>query len=122
VTGTRDDNYFEDGDVQFALKEIKPDLVINGACPTGVDRMMLDQAGFMGVPTITMPAMWNEFGKRAGFIRNGDMARMFKDLQHYGHELICLAFPKGSDWSGTRHCMSEAEKYGWKIMNCGDQP
>ncbi len=53
-----------------------------------------------------------DYGPAAGFIRNQKMV----DLGNY---LICLAFPVGTGWSGTRDCMSRAEKAGIEVMNFG---
>lgn len=122
VTGTRDDEYFDKSSVQMILRDVKPDLVIHGDCSTGIDSIVKAQCEHDGTTDIPMPAMWSKYGKQAGPLRNSDMASIFKNLQYYGHELICLAFPKGTDWSGTRHCMGEAEKYGWEVINAGDQP
>lgn len=121
VTGTRDHNYFDHNSVGDIVREARPDLVIHGDCPTGIDAIVKEFCLNLGITQIPMPAMWNEFGRKAGFIRNSDMASTFKNLQHYGHELVCLGFPKGNSHSGTRHCMSEAEKYGWQVFNCGDE-
>lgn len=121
VTGTRDDDYFDRSSVQSTLMEIKPDLVVHGDCPTGVDSIIKAQCHHAGIPQIPMPAQWDQFGKRGGFLRNEDMASTVKMFGHYGHELICLGFPKGTEWSGTRHCMSRAEHYGFQVFNCGDE-
>lgn len=114
VTGTRDD-CFDPFEVNDIVGDERPELIIHGDCPTGIDAHVKQWAIDSGIPQIPMPAQWHKFGKKAGFLRNEDMCHTFKMLGHYGHELICLGFPKGTDWSGTRHCMSRAEHYGFKV-------
>lgn len=114
VTGTRED-CFDVSRIQSILMQNNPDLVVHGDCPTGIDAAIKRQCTHMGIPQIPMPAQWDKFGRKAGPMRNEDMCHTFKMFGHYGHELVCLGFPKGTDWSGTRHCMSRAEHYGFEV-------
>lgn len=104
VTGTRSElSQQEMHFVQSALINEKPDLVVHGDCPTGVDKAIDDQAHFMGIPVIPMPARWNYY----------DMCKVVAMLVTYGHEAVCLAFLRETKWSGIRNCMQAAEK--WSI-------
>ena len=121
VTGTRDNNYFEPVSVYQALSDSKPDLIVHGDCPTGIDALAKAYADGYNIAQIPMPARWDELGKRAGPDRNYDMCKLISHLMVYGHTAVCLAFPKGTNYSGTRNCMSSAEKWQIEVINCGDE-
>ncbi|AER26452.1 hypothetical protein FGG39_gp33 [Mycobacterium phage Saintus] len=57
------------------------------------------------------PADWEQFGKRAGTLRNQVMVDLGAD--------ICHAFPLAQS-IGTRHCMSIAQAAGIPVLNHGD--
>lgn len=125
VTGTRETILASKNSslVVNALKEQDPDFVIHGACPTGIDRLVSDICFSNLVPQIPMPAKWEEYKnskildrRQAGPDRNYDMCKVAAKLKFYGHDVICLAFPKGESWSGTRNCMSSAEKWGIEVI------
>lgn len=67
-------------------------VVIHGDCPTGGDRHARQwcetelESGSTLVVERRFPAKWNEFGKRAGFMRNQVMVDLMPDL--------CLAFAR----------------------------
>lgn len=42
----------------------------------GVDLFGLEWAKDKGIPVIKMPADWDRLGKRAGIVRNGEMAKV----------------------------------------------
>ena len=54
-----------------------------------------------------MPADWNRYGKRAGYIRNDEMHRFISGFEHRG----CIAFWDGRS-KGTLHSIELAKKYG----------
>ena len=55
----------------------------------------------MGYSVKEFPAQWNEFGKRAGYIRNEEMAK-YADA--------CVAFWDGES-KGTKHMIDLANKH-----------
>ena len=53
----------------------KPILIISGGA-RGVDSLGEEWAEKNGVPVRRFLALWNVYGKRAGYIRNADMAKV----------------------------------------------
>ena len=97
-------------------------VVMHGACPTGADALAQDVCDHMGIDTDPYPADWEQYKKRAGFIRNIMMVQTEPD--------ICLAFlrpclnpkchiiePHGTH--GTSHCMKQAELAGVPVRQWG---
>lgn len=70
--------------------------VVSGACPTGADRCGEQWAGARNLRVKRFPADWEKHGKRAGFIRNREMA----SYAHCG-----LGFWKGES-NGTANMAS----------------
>lgn len=86
------------------LKQLPPDTVIvHGACPRGADRIAHEEAERLEFVIEQHPAHWNQFGKRAGFIRNEEMAVAG------AHRL--LAFWDGKS-RGTRDMINRAMEHG----------
>lgn len=54
---------------------------------------------------------WNGLGKRAGYVRNGDMAKYAKEDEEIG---VLIAFWNGS--KGTKHMIDLANKEGLKVF------
>ncbi|MEV4228106.1 SLOG family protein [Streptomyces bobili] len=85
-----------------------PFTLIHGACSTGADAAAhhwYETAGAdLGVIEIRYPADWEQFGKRAGPIRNEKM------VKEASADLV-LAFPL-FDSRGTWHTIGLAEKAG----------
>lgn len=50
------------------------DWICSGGCPRGGDRFAEKIAKDNGIPILIFYPAWNKFGKRAGFIRNTDIA------------------------------------------------
>lgn len=75
----------------------------------GADTLAATAARELGIPTQQVDADWDQYGKRAGFIRNKKMIDQGQD--------ICLAFFKeGAGNRGTTHCATEAEKAGIFVL------
>lgn len=51
-----------------------PDPVIVHGAARGADRLAGEEAGKAGLLVEAHPADWNAYGKRAGFVRNEEMA------------------------------------------------
>ncbi len=78
-------------------------VIVHGKCPRGADRLADEEAGKAGLLTESHPADWDTHGKRAGFIRNEEMAELGADL--------CVAFWDGRS-AGTQDMMDRAKKHG----------
>jgi hypothetical protein len=89
-----------------------PFTLVHGACATGADAAAhhwYEVAGqTLGCIEIRFPADWEQFGKRAGPIRNAEMVKAGADL--------VLAFFSG-DSRGTRHTVSLAEEAGIQVRS-----
>jgi hypothetical protein len=78
--------------------------VVSGTAK-GVDSLGEQFAKDCNLPIKRFPADWDQYGKSAGFIRNTEMAR-------YAEALIAIW--DGTS-SGTKHIITEANKYGLEI-------
>jgi len=80
--------------------------VVSG-CAHGADRLGEKWAVGYGIPIKRMPADWDAYGKRAGFIRNGEMAE-YADA--------CIVFWNGTS-RGTKHMIDVAKrKKGMRLI------
>ena len=70
--------------------------------PKGVDELAYQEAQKLGLDLDTYPAYWNDHGKRAGFIRNDDMAK--------AGAALCIAFWDGRS-TGTLDMITRAVKH-----------
>jgi hypothetical protein len=99
VSGGRD---FKDrAMVERVLDEIRPEVIYTGAA-RGVDEFARDWANDRGVPYFSCPAQWNQYGKKAGPLRNTWMLR-------YGRADTLIAFPGGK---GTQNMWNQAVTAG----------
>ena len=80
--------------------------VVSGGA-NGVDKLAERYAEENGLEMHVMPAEWDKYGRRAGFIRNDDMHRYISGFTHRG----CVAFWDGKS-RGTLHSLELAKKYG----------
>lgn len=78
----------------------KPSTIISGTAK-GADKLGERWATENSIPLIKMPAQWDKYGKRAGFIRNEDMAKKANAL---------IAIWDGSS-PGTKNMIELAKKY-----------
>lgn len=74
--------------------------------PKGADRLAYQEAQKLGLALEPHPALWDLYGKPAGFIRNTVMAESGADL--------CIAFWDGRS-NGTKHMMEQARKHGISV-------
>lgn len=78
---------------------VKPeDVVIVHGCAAGADNMAGDAAQALNMQIEEHPADWKQYGKKAGPIRNREMAKAGAD--------VCFAFWNGAS-HGTFHTMYE---------------
>lgn len=107
VAGSR--NYTDEQKVHRVLDQLKRQAnceieIISGLC-RGPDMFGKNWAEKNNVKCHKYPANWNKYGKRAGFIRNEEMAKVGD---------ILIAFWDG-DSKGTMHMINLAEQYNLKI-------
>jgi hypothetical protein len=76
-------------------------MVVHGNAK-GADRIAGEEAGKLGLPVEAHPADWNRYGRRAGPIRNAEMAKAGADL--------CIAFYDGQS-AGTKHMIAAARQH-----------
>lgn len=110
ITGSRDWSWLDQGIIETTLSKWwreagypKDVTLVSGACPTGADRMAEVEAIKLGFALELHRADWQEYGKRAGFIRNSEMVKSGAD--------ICFAFIKDGS-RGASHTADLAEKAG----------
>lgn len=87
-----------------SLKDVPISEVVSGRA-RGADLLGEKWAKEGGVKIAYFPADWNTYGKRAGFLRNTEMAE-------YAEQLV--AFWDGES-KGTKHMIETATKRGLKI-------
>ena len=87
---------------RIALLPPKDDTVIVHGNARGADRIAHQEAQKLGLLVEPHPADWR-FGKKAGLIRNEEMARLGADL--------CIAFWDNRS-TGTAHMMTQAMRAG----------
>lgn len=78
-------------------------VIVHGACPKGADAMADALAKQWGVTVETHPADWGLHGRRAGFVRNAEMAELGAD--------VCLAFNHNNS-NGTKMMADLTQKAG----------
>ena len=107
VTGSRD--WDKPGDILTLLMPYMgyDVTLVSGACPTGADSQAEDFAEGFGWTVERHPADWEQFGKRAGYLRNQHMVDLGADL--------CLAFIKDNS-RGASMCAGLAEKAGIRTV------
>jgi hypothetical protein len=78
----------------------KPSTIISGTA-RGVDRLGKRWAIENNIPLIRMPAQWDKYGKRAGYLRNESMAKISEAL---------IAIWDGIS-PGTKHMIDVAKNF-----------
>jgi hypothetical protein len=107
IAGSRDfNNYNLLVNVCSKIKtNIKDIELVSGSCPSGADSLGEKWAKKNNIPIKRFPAKWNLYGKKAGPLRNGEMARYADCL---------LAFWDGKS-AGTKNMIELAEFNNLKI-------
>jgi len=103
VCGGRDfTNYAQ---LALAIMRLEPTVIIAGAA-RGADRLAATYARTHGVALDEYPADWDQYGRRAGFIRNSQML-------NEGKPDMVLAMPGGA---GTRMMVEIATRAGVPVV------
>lgn len=77
----------------------------------GADRLGEQYAKIAGYEVSRFPADWDGLGKRAGYVRNAEMAKYAVADGNYG---VLIAFWNGNS-KGTKHMIDLAEKKGLEV-------
>ena len=105
IAGTRtfQDYSLLDYEVKKFIVEnkLKPPLSIVCGMAQGADLLGKKFAEKYKIPVIEMPANWDELGKRAGYVRNEEMAKISQ---------YCICFWDGAS-KGSKHMIDLANKY-----------
>lgn len=87
------------------LASIKDNVeIISGHC-RGADMLGEQYAKEHGIPLVLFPANWSKYGKRAGYIRNNQMAKYASEKNG-----ALIAFPIG-EARGTKMMIKIAHDY-----------
>lgn len=92
------------------LDQSNPDVLIHGDA-RGADTLAHEWAVNSGCEVIPFPAKWQEFGKKAGTLRNKEMLEYLLKRRSMGDQVAVIAFPL-EDSIGTRHMISIARNAG----------
>jgi hypothetical protein len=106
IAGSRDytDYEYVKGKLDFLLSQTKDVEIICGGA-RGADLMGKRYGEEKGYPVRMFEARWDELGKKAGFIRNKEMAKVGTHL---------VAFSKNNS-KGTAHMINLAKEYNLVI-------
>lgn len=78
--------------------------IVSGHC-RGADMLGEQYAKDHGIPLVLFPANWSKYGKRAGYIRNDQMAKYASEKNG-----VLIAFPIG-EARGTKMMIRIAHNY-----------
>lgn len=92
----------------LSVKEISEMKIVSGCC-RGADQLGEQFAKNNQLICVKFPADWNQYGKKAGPIRNEEMA-VYASEEHG----ILMAFWDGIS-RGTQNMIKAAEKYGLEV-------
>lgn len=101
VCGSR--NWTDRDHIAERLSELPGTTTLVHGDAKGADRIAHQEGQKLGLLLEPHPADWETHGKRAGVIRNEEMAKLGADL--------CLAFWDGRS-RGTAHMVDTAERHG----------
>ena len=87
------------------LSNINTQIVIVSGKARGADSLGERYANEMGYEVAEFPANWDKYGKRAGYIRNEEMAK-------YADACVCFWDGKSK---GTKHMIDLANKHNLKL-------
>ena len=84
--------------------------IISGTA-RGADKLGEQYAKIAGYELSKFPADWGKLGKRAGYVRNAEMAKFAVEDDSYG---VLIAFWDGQS-RGTKHMIDLAKRYGLEV-------
>lgn len=93
------------GVLSVATLRGRPLVIVEGET-RGADRLSRVEAEMVGVKVVRVPADWDQYGKRAGILRNIEM------LETYKPELVIAFSDDIENSKGTRHMATVAKKAG----------
>ena len=89
-------------------------LVVEGG-GLGADELCREEALNRSIPRVTWgPARWHVHGKKAGPIRNREMAA-FVAILEMRYEIVCLAYPAPTS-KGTKDMLNLIAARGWTCV------
>lgn len=101
-------------DILFKITEQNKDLekirIVSGTA-RGADQLGEQYAKIAGYEVSRFPADWEGLGKRAGYVRNAEMAKFAVADDNRG---VLIAFWDGKS-KGTKHMIDLAEKNGLEV-------
>ena len=116
IAGSRDFNDYEllkKSAIEIITKKtMLPDLtrIISGRA-RGADTLGERFANEMGLEISRFIPDWDGLGKRAGYVRNGEMGKFGVEDGNYG---VLIAFWDGQS-RGTKHMIDLAKRYGLEV-------
>ena len=93
-----------------SLTDISKIKIISGTA-RGADQLGERFAKQFKLEVVKFPAKWDLYGKRAGYIRNEEMAKYSIEDNNYG---MLVAFWDGES-RGTKHMINLANKHGLEV-------
>lgn len=117
IAGSRDFNDYKL--LKASIKDILKDISLEGinkikiisGTARGADQLGERFAKQFKLEVVKFPADWDRFGKRAGYIRNEEMAKYSVKDNNYG---MLVAFWDGKS-KGTKHMINLAKKHGLEV-------
>ena len=94
----------------ISLTDINKIKIISGTA-RGADQLGERFAKQFKLEVVKFPAKWDLYGKRAGYIRNEEMAKYSMEDNNYG---MLVVFWDGES-RGTKHMINLANKHGLKV-------
>lgn len=104
IAGSRDITDYRQVEAAYLSSNMVITEIVSGGA-RGVDSLGEQVAKNFGIPVKVFPADWNKYGKRAGALRNIQMA-------NYAEGLIAIWDGKSK---GTKHMIDEANKLGLSV-------
>lgn len=103
-------NLAQEGCFPVSVNESRRFIEIVSGTANGADRLGERFAQDYELAVKRFPADWNALGKRAGYVRNSQMAEYAKEDNG-----VLIAFWNGIS-KGTRHMIDLAKKHGLKVF------